>query len=405
LRVARGTLAAVAAAGWLLAAWLLLRTAVPSGLELAPVDVDRVFGTAAVDEAERFEQFLRVVWVLSQLALLATLWFYARRGAVFARESAGGRIATGMLLGMLGFAIAWLVQLPFSLVSFWWVRRHDLYDAGFLDWAVASWGGLGAQFLFVCLALLVVMALAGPLGDRWWIPGAAAFVGLAALFMLVQPWLQTETEPVRDPRLVANAPAYASDQGIEPVPVRIEVVSGETSLANAYAFGWGPSRRVVLWDTLVDGFAPGEVDVALAHEIAHHSSEHIPKGLAWFALFAFPGAWLVARATRRAGGMRRPEAVPLALLVVVALQLALTPVTNWISREMEREADWKALETTRDPDSARGLFRGFASTSLGDPSPPAWARLFLDTHPALADRVAMADAWQARQPGRRAASD
>ncbi len=66
---------------------------------------------------------------------------------------------------------------------------------------------------------------------------------------------------------------------------------------------------------------------------------------------------------------------------------------------MEAEADWKALQTTRDPQSARGLFVGFGETSLGDPDPPAWAHVLLDTHPSLAQRVAMAEAWrQARSP-------
>jgi STE24 endopeptidase len=91
--------------------------------------------------------------------------------------------------------------------------------------------------------------------------------------------------------------------------------------------------------------------------------------------------------------------VPLALVAAAALQLALAPAQNVVSRGAEREADWKALQTTRDPDAARGLFREFARTSLGDPSPPTWAFVLLQTHPTLAQRVAMADAWaRLRQP-------
>jgi len=99
------------------------------------------------------------------------------------------------------------------------------------------------------------------------------------------------------------------------------------------------------------------------------------------------------RATRRRGGMGAPEAIPLALLVVVVFQLVTTPLANTISRRMEAEADWKALEVTRDPASLEGLMIGFSETGLGDPDPPAWAQLMLGTHPSLADRVAMARAW------------
>ena len=176
-------------------------------------------------------------------------------------------------------------------------------------------------------------------------------------------------------------------------------MSGTTSQANAYAVGFGPSRRVVLWSTMLDGtFSDAEVRVVLAHEIGHHSSRHIPKGIAWFALFALPGAWVLMRATRRRGGMGEAAAIPLALLVVAALQLALAPAQSWISRRMEAEADWKALQTTRDPAAARGLFVGFSDTSLANPDPPGWAHVLLDSHPTLAQRVAMAEAWKQRNP-------
>ena len=105
-------------------------------------------------------------------------------------------------------------------------------------------------------------------------------------------------------------------------------------------------------------------------------------------------------ATRRRGGMGEAAAVPLALLVAAVFQLAVAPAQNVVSRESEAEADWKALQTTRDPGSARGLFREFSETSLGDPSPPTWAYVLLQTHPTLAQRVAMADAWAAREQQR-----
>jgi STE24 endopeptidase len=94
--------------------------------------------------------------------------------------------------------------------------------------------------------------------------------------------------------------------------------------------------------------------------------------------------------------MGEPAAIPLALLVVAIFQFVAAPAQNLVSRGAESEADWKALQTTRDPASARGLFREFAETSLGDPSPPTWAYVLLQTHPTLAQRVAMANAWETR---------
>ena len=371
----------------------------PGNLTLPRLDVGAVFGRDVVREARHVERLFRVSWALQQVALLGTLWVYARKGPGFARESAAGPIGTGMLLGMLGLGIVWLVQLPFGLLDLWWARRYDLTETGYLEWAFGDWLTLGATFASISLALVIVMFLARRVGDGWWLPGAAVFVAIAALFTFASPYLVTDTTPLDDPALRAAAVEYERAQGISGVPVSVEDVSGETSQANAYAIGLGPSRRVVLWSTMVDGtFSDGSVRVVLAHEIAHHSSDHLPKGIAWFALFALPSAWLLMRLTRRRGGMGTPGAVPLALLAVAVLQLALAPAQNWISRRMEAEADWKALQTTRDPGSARGLFVGFGRTSLGDPDPPGWAHLLLDTHPTLAQRVAMAEAWRRRQP-------
>jgi Zn-dependent protease with chaperone function len=386
-------------AGSVALAWLLWGSVVPDGLALPHVDVDTVFGREVVDEARRFERLLLVLWVLGIVVTLATLALYARHGARFAEESAAGPLGTGMLLGMLGLAILWLTQLPFTVVELWWSRRHDVSRMGYLEAVLGDWVALGAAFVSVCVALLVVMGLARRLGSWWWIPGAAVFTAIAALGVFVSPYLYTGLDKPDDPGLVARYDRLERAEGLHGIPLRVESVSEETSQANAFAFGLGPSRRVVLWDTLLDGrFSDPEVDVVLAHELGHQSSDHIAKAIGWFLLFALPGALVLMLATRHLGGMGNPRAVPLALLVAAAWALVTTPAQNVVSRRAEAEADWKALQTTRDPQAARGLFREFAVTSLGDPSPPTWAYLLFATHPTLAQRVAMADAWADRQP-------
>jgi STE24 endopeptidase len=398
--VTRAQVVVIAVLGALgaVAAWLLADTVVPGNLVQPRVHVDAVFGRKLVDEAERYERFLLADWVLSQVVLFGTLAVYARYGARYARESAAGPIGTGMLLGMLGLAIVWLAQLPFALAALWWERRHEVSEVGYLEAVFGGWLGLGGTFVAVCIALLVVMALARRLGSWWWIPGAAVFTLIVAVLVFVGPYLVPGLEKPDDPQLVRTYERFEQAQGVDDIPLRIEEVSGDTSQANAYAFGIGPSATIVLWDTLLDGrFSDEEVNVVLAHELGHHSSNHIPEAIGWFALFALPGALILMLATRRRGGMGEPGAVPLALLVAAVFQLAASPAQNLISRHAEAEADWKALQTTRDPAAATGLFREFAETALGDPSPPTWAYVLLQTHPTLAQRVAMAEAWAARQ--------
>ena len=381
---------------WATAAWALWQSVVPGSLELAEGSLAGI-PPETLERAERYERFFRIEFVLSQLVLLGVLVVYAKYGIRFAKESAAGRIGTGMLLGMIGFALVWISQVPFRLAEVWWDRRYDQTDSGYVETLFANWIELGAEFLFVCFALLVVMALAGPFPRRWWLGAAPVFIGLAFLFGFIYPYL-TPTERLERTDLQAAGREYATKQGIDPIPLRVEDVTDFTSAPNAYAVGFGPSKRIVFWNTLLDGsFSDDEVKTVLAHEVAHHSSDHLFEGVAWYALFALPGAWLIARVTRRRGGMANPAAVPLSLLVVVVLNLLSLPVYNVISRHMEREADWKALETTRRPEPAKSLFREFTIQSLNDPDPPRWSYLLFDSHPSVQERIAMAEAWRARR--------
>lgn len=382
---------------WLVAAYLLWPTDVPDDLKLPSVDETHLFDAALLDETEDFERFLRWNDIASNVVLLVVLVLFAWRGWRFARESAAGRIGTGMLLGMIGLALVWIAQLPFAIAGIWWEKRYDIVTAGYVEWVLENWLVLGAQFLFICLWLLITMALAAPLRDRWWFAAAPVFAALALLLAFLTPYLVPDQRDP-DPALAADARRIARATGEEGVELKVQEIGDLTEAPNAFAAGLGPSRRVVLWDTLLEPpFDRDEVRVVLAHEYGHHESGHIGKGLAWYALISLPILFVVARVARRWGGLYQPRAVPVALLALVGVSLVVQPFDNLITRRMEMEADWVALETTKDPDSARELFEEFADTALQDPDPPEWAHVWFDTHPSIVDRIAEATAWQNRR--------
>jgi STE24 endopeptidase len=392
--IRRLPLLATLAVAWSAAAWFLWQSKVPSSLRLPHVDPHRYFTSAQLHAASSFSGVSDLLWALGVATQVVVLALYAWRGERFARESAAGPMGTGMLLGMLGLALVWLAQVPFTVLDLWWQRRHRLTHVGYVSSVLGGWLALSAEFLFLCVTLAIVMGFARLVGERWWIPAAPVFVGLALLFAFVTPWLGS-THKLHDPRLRAAAARFEGIEGVRHTPVVVEPVRDVTTLPNAEAQGIGPSRRVVLWDTLVDGrFTERELAVVVAHELGHLARHHIWKDVGWYALFAFPGAWAVARVTRRRGGMANPAAVPLSLLAVVVLGLLATPLQNVISRHMEAEADWMALRTTRDPMGAIELFRSFVPTTLDEPSPSTFDYLMLENHPTIAQRIAMAEAWR-----------
>jgi STE24 endopeptidase len=379
---------------WIAAAALLWRTEVPGDLRLPDVKAAELFPAEHVEEADEYAGGHRLLWAGSTLVSLALL-------ALLAWRPPPGRRPLLVLVAVL--AALWLARLPFGVAAHWWRRRHGISSQGYLDWLVSPWldvlGGLAAAVI----ALLLAIALERRLGRHWWLAGGPALAVLGAAVVLAQPLLWApRLEPLRDRELAGDISALAAELGVEVDRVDVKDASDRTVRANAEVVGLGPTRTVVLWDTLLDGrFERGEIRWVAAHELGHVGRSHLWKGLAWLGLLSVPIAWIVARAAERRGGVGRPAAVPVVVLAAVAVELALLPLTNAISRRYEAEADWVALEATRDPDAATGLLRKFSLTGLSDPDPPAWSRALLSSHPPLVDRVAMARAWELRRPGAR----
>jgi STE24 endopeptidase len=373
------------------AAAFLWRTEVPGDVELPQVEAADVLPAGLVEEASDYARGHRLLWIGSTLAALGAV------GLVALRPPRRHRI----VVLLITLAAIWLARLPFSVAAQWWRRRHGISSQGYLDWLVSPWLELLGAVAAAVVALLVAVALERRLGERWWLAGGPALAALGAAVVLVQPLLWTpRLEPLRDQALAADIAALADQLGVDADRVEVKEASDRTVRANAEVAGIGPTRRVVLWDTLLDGrFDHGEVRWVAAHELAHVGRLHLWKGLAWFGLLSLPIAWLVARATRRRGGIGRPAAVPVAVLTLLVVDLALLPFANAISRRYEAESDWVALEATRDPASAQALLRNFSLTGLADPDPPAWSRMLFSSHPPLVERIAMARAWAATRGG------
>jgi STE24 endopeptidase len=387
----------VLAAAWVLAAHYLWRSTVPSGLHLPHVDAHGLFSRSFLERSASYERFLDIDGLLGELALLLALGLYARRGQRLMRESAAGRIGTGMMLGMLGFGVAWFAEIPFELAGVWWERRHGVSHQGYVTALLSSFFSLGSTFLAVSLALVVTMAIAGVLRRWWWTLAAPIFAGAALLLTFLSVYLVPDTHPLRAEPTAADVRALARKEGIPGTKADVQDVDRETTAPNAESVGFGPTRRLILWNTLLDGrFDRREVDVVAGHELGHLAHHHTLKRVGWLLLFLLPAAALVALFTRRRGGLARPEAVPVALFVFVLLQLLSSPLTNIVSRREEAEADWSALKATRDPTAARSLFVKLATTSLANPDPPAWSYVLDADHPTIVQRIAMVDVWQAR---------
>ena len=205
------------------------------------------------------------------------------------------------------------------------------------------------------------MGLARWLGDNWWLPGAGVFVAIAALFTFVSPYIDYTTDPLRDEDARRGRRSLRTASSDCPTS---RSMSQEVSGGHRRGQRRCLRLRADAAGRLLGHDSPGSVRSRRAEGRSRPRagtttrSGDLPEGIAWFAIFAIPGALILMLATRGRGGMGAPEAIPVALLVAAVFQLATAPAANWVTRRMEAEADWKALEVTRDPEALEGVMLG-----------------------------------------------
>jgi Zn-dependent protease with chaperone function len=402
-RVAKGSTLLVLVAGWLVAAWLLTRTTIPANLHEPHVRAAAEFPARVLDRSARYDGVLRWLWVAGTLLTLAALVVFTKLGPRIAAAWELGRVGKGIMVGTVTTLGTWAVTLPVGAVALWWGRRYHLEKQDYLSWVLEQWPSLIGQVIGLTIGLTIFLLLAGRFGRRWWLVAAPLFTVLGALLVLVLPYVESiGTRSPHHTAVNARVRELAREEGVGDTPVRIQNVSDETTAANAFATGIGPTARVFVWDTFFDGrFTNREIELVLAHEFGHVAHRHIWKGLGWSLLLTLPAFFVVELATRRRGGLERPEVVPYALLVLALIGLVITPFGNAVSRRYEAEADWSALRATHDPASAESLFRKFTRYDLVQPNPPLWSYVMIDNHPTVVQRIALARAYRARQQGAR----
>ena len=165
--------------------------------------------------------------------------------------------------------------------------------------------------------------------------------------------------------------------------------SRRTTAANAYVTGIGGTKRVVLYDTLLNDFTPAETRLVVAHELGHVRYRDVPHGLLWVSLVAPFGTLAIARVAET---MTRPGATPLpaVTLALAVLTPAVTAISNQLSRAIERRADAFALSLTGEPEAMVGFEQRITLKNVGDPDPPRWQVLLLGTHPPTMERIGQA---------------
>ncbi|TFV89445.1 M48 family metallopeptidase [Blastococcus sp. CT_GayMR16] len=415
-RARRAALVTALVLGVALAVVIAVRTPwtvlpVPSGGH-TPLDPTAGLSADQVDRAESFAALLRPTSLFS-LALglaVAAVFGLTRLGSRLVRAVAaplGGGWAWQVLLGVLSLAvIGRLVTLPLAAYGEVVRHRYGLSTRGWGLWLrdVAVSTAINAALTAVGLLALVWLARRAP--RTWWAwggVGAAALVVVGSFLwpVVIEPAFN-RFESMPPGQLRSDLLELAEENGTPVQDVLVSDASRRTTALNAYVSGFGSTRRIVVYDTVLDRLPDDQIESIVAHELGHVAADDVLTGTLMGALGAGAGVaalgWLVSIGPlrRRSGAesLGDPRIVPLVLFLMAVGTLVSTPVQNLVSRHIEARADVHALDLTADPDAFVEMQRLLATTNLSDPDPPAAWQWFFGSHPTTAQRVVLARDWE-----------
>jgi STE24 endopeptidase len=364
------------------------------------VPADSIFSVSEIARAERFSWWARL-WSWSALALSMTLagwWGLSESGRRRVQLVRGPWWWRVLLVAALVTGTIRLATLPLSVAARLHARDYGLTGQAWDSFAIDLLLGwlVGLVGLSVVLLVLVGTARRWPRGWPIVAAGAMAALVLLASFVypvLVEPLFNRFT-PLHDGALREGVIRVAEQEGVAVDEVLIADASQRTTTLNAYVSGFGSTRRVVLYDTLVDDLPVDQALIVVAHELAHAQHQDVLVGSVLGALGAGAavgvlGLWLSGAPPRRRS-LAEPASVAWVIALLTICSFAISPVQGLISRRIEARADVTALRVTGDRDGFEEMQRELALRSVADPTPPWLSQFWFGTHPTSLQRISLA---------------
>jgi Zn-dependent protease with chaperone function len=341
-------------------------------------------------------------------ALLLITGFSARLGR-WAQRVGRRWLPTIAVYALLFTVITALLTLPVAYYG-GYLRQHayGLSNQSLDKWLSDWLKGVAISGLGLSLVLWIPYLLLRKSPKRWWLWAGLATIPIATLTLVIAPvWVDplfNEYGPMKDKALERRILVLAERAGIQESRVYQVNKSVDTKAVNAYVTGVGTTKRVVLWDTLLDKLEPNQVLFVTAHEMGHFVLQHTLAFILGAALLATASLYvvhrvsgkLISRYSRRFGFDRLTDigSFPLLLLLGSLVSLILAPAVLAFNRYQEREADRFALEITRDNRAAATTFVRLQEENLTLPRPGRLYTLWRGSHPSLSDRVDFANRYR-----------
>ncbi len=309
-------------------------------------------------------------------------------------------------LAVLVAVIQRVVTLPGGVWAQHESRIFGLSTQSWGSWATDAAKTLGVNVVLSGVGLLLLVGLARRFTRSWFIPASVGagvlVVVLSFAYPIVFEPLFNSFTPLQDGPLRADVLDLAARDGVQVSDVLVADASRRTTALNAYVSGFGSTKRIVIYDTLLRSTPNKQVELIVAHELGHATRDDVVVGTsegAVAAAMAVLALFLVLRPDRLrrpvgAGSVGDPAIVPVVLGLSVLVGFAVQPVQNTVSRRIEARADDHALQLTQDPRDFTKLQQRLAITNLTHLEPNPVLSFWFSDHPPTLDRIGMALAWE-----------
>lgn len=362
------------------------------------------------DKSTRYHRLRRrseiagIVWTALLLGTLVASGAAGSLAALALRASEGRRLLAVALL-VVGIGLLHeLVALPLAWFrGFRLERRYGLSRQSFVHWLVDHVKAAGVALVMATCSAVIVYAIVPAWEQWWWLVAGAVFAALLVALANLGPVLLLplffRLEPLARDTLRERLQRLAARAGAPVLGVYAWTLGDRTRKANAALAGLGRTRRILISDTMLHEYTDDEIEVVLAHELAHHVHHDIWRAIAFEAFVILAGFFAADIALRRLatwaglGGPADPAGLPLLALTIGAVSLILMPLGLAVSRKHERRADRFALELTGNPNAFVSAMRRLGGQNLAEEDPSRAVQWLFYSHPPLDERVAAARSW------------
>ena len=338
------------------------------------------------------------------VVLLATGWSGTLRDLAERGASQNYSLAVFLYVLML-MLISKALGTPLEYFGFRLEHRYNLSNQRFRSWLWDECKGLLIGLVMATIVVELLYLLMRHTPQHWWLVAWAVFLGLFVLLAQLAPVVLFpifyKFEPLENDELKRRLIVLSERAGTRVRGVYKWHLSEKSRKANAALTGLGATRRIILADTLLDNYSDDEIEAVLAHELGHHVRRHILKSIVVQAGITLFGFWLADQVLRYAVERRHMfetmsdfANLPLLILVSTVLSFLMMPALNAYSRFNERQADRYCFESVASVEPFISSMNKLADQNLAEKTPARWVEWLLHSHPAIAKRIAAAEAWE-----------